>query len=70
MQQTTPKRTSAGRPLLAEGIRAQAARRAKDAVQALVDVAGNADAPADARVEAAKVLLTHATMHTTPQKVA
>lgn len=61
MQTTTSKRTGVGRPPLAEGIRARAARCAKDAVKALVDVAGNADAPADARVEAAKTLLMHAT---------
>ena len=63
--QTTSNRTGAGRPPLSEGIRAQAARRAKEAVQALADVACNTNAPADARVKAAEVLLAHAT-----QKVA
>ncbi len=51
-----------GRPLLAQGIRAQAARRAKEAVEALASVAGDTTAPADARVKAAEVLLAHATM--------
>lgn len=59
--QPTPN-SRLGRPLLAEGIRAQAARRAKEAVEALAAVAGDSSAPADARVKAAEVLLAHATM--------
>lgn len=60
MQLTSNSRL--GRPLLAEGVRAQAARRAKEAVDALAAVAGDTAAPADARVKAAEVLLAHATM--------
>jgi len=50
-----------GRPPRAESVRAKAARCAREAVLALADVASNSNAPADARVEAAKTLLAFAT---------
>jgi uncharacterized protein (UPF0147 family) len=51
---------AAGRPPGSEGIRAATARRAKEAIEALAEVVVDANAPADARVRAAEVLLTHA----------
>lgn len=56
--QTT--QTKPGRPPGVTGIRAQAARHAKEAIQTLADVAKDAAAPADSRVEAARLLLQHA----------
>lgn len=63
--QSIAVRSGPGRPPKAEGIRTQAARRAKEAVTALAEVANDANAPADARVKAAEVLLTHATQKST-----
>ena len=45
-----------------------AARRAKEAITVLAEVANDASAPADVRVEAATVLLAHATQPAVPQK--
>jgi formiminotetrahydrofolate cyclodeaminase len=54
----TPNRK--GRPLNAAGVRARAANRAQLAVDALADVAADANAPAVDRVQAAATLLEHA----------
>ncbi len=54
--------TKTGRPPGATGIRAQAARHASEAVEALASVARDSAAPADARVRAAEALLQHATV--------
>lgn len=66
--QDTRSRTGPGRPPRTEGIRTQAARRAKEAITVLAEVANDASAPADVRVEAATVLLAHATQPAAPQK--
>ena len=63
MQQPIPHQQTGrpGRPPKTEGIRTQAARRAKEAIAVLAEVAGDASAPADVRVQAASEILTHAT---------
>ena len=53
--------TESGRPLSARSIRAHAGRRAREAVEALAEVAADAAAPAGDRVRAAELLLSHAT---------
>lgn len=63
--QTTSNRTGPGRPPRTEGIRTQAARRAKEAVTALAEVANDTNAPPADRVRAAEALLNHATQKAT-----
>ena len=54
--QDTHSRTGPGRPPRTEGIRTQAARRAKEAVTALAEVANDTNAPPADRVRAAEAL--------------
>jgi hypothetical protein len=49
-----------GRPLSARGVRALAGRRAKEAIDALAQVAGDGSAPTADRVSAAQTILVHA----------
>lgn len=64
--ETTGARTGKlGRPANSTTIRANAARQAKAAIEALAHVAADETAPADARVRAAETLLNHATMRQT-----
>lgn len=58
---TNTSRGAGGRPLSARGIRAFAGRRAKEAIEALANVAGDDSAPPGDRVRAAETLLAHAT---------
>lgn len=53
--------TKPGRPPGVTGIRAQAARHANEAIEALAVVARDQAAPASDRVAAARTLLEHAT---------
>lgn len=47
----------AGRPLGATGLRRRAAQHQAEALATLVEVSNDVTAPADARIEAAKVIL-------------
>ena len=51
------QRSGAGRPIGAVSIRSSAAQRARIALEALAQVAADAQAPAEARVHAAQALL-------------
>lgn len=60
MIETTAK-PKAGRPLGAATIRGACAKHARVAASALAEIAGDASAPVHDRIDAARVLLAHAT---------
>ena len=57
-----PCRATTGRPPSASGVRAEAARHARDSVRVLAEVAASDAAPVPDRVRAAEIILTFATL--------